>query len=57
LILCGSSIAMMESEVLAHKAPLYGRRTGQILLKPFSFYEASEFFSGLSLRKDYSFFL
>ncbi len=56
LILCGSSIAMMESEVLAHKAPLYGRRTGQILLKPFNFYEASEFFSGLSFEKRLQFF-
>ena len=56
LILCGSSIAMMESEVLAHKAPLYGRRTGQILLKPFNFYEASEFFSRLSFEKRLQFF-
>lgn len=30
LILCGSSIAIMEEEILAYKAPLYGRRTGQI---------------------------
>ena len=27
LILCGSSIGMMDDEVLAYKAPLYGRRT------------------------------
>ena len=51
LILCGSSIAMMESEVLAYKAPLYGRRTGQIFLQPFSFYEASEFYPSLSFDK------
>lgn len=51
LILCGSSIAMMESEVLAYKAPLYGRRTGQIFLQPFSFYEASEFYPNLSFGK------
>ena len=31
LILCGSSIGIMESEVLSQKAPLFGRRTGQIL--------------------------
>ncbi len=37
LILCGSSISMMERKVLGHKSPLYGRRTGQLLLKPFSF--------------------
>ncbi|MCI4445676.1 MAG: ATP-binding protein [Candidatus Aminicenantes bacterium] len=50
LILCGSSMAMMEREVLSFKAPLYGRRTGQLRLKPFSFFEASEFFSGLSFE-------
>ena len=31
LVLCGSSMAMMESETLAHRAPLYGRRTGDLL--------------------------
>ncbi len=29
LVLCGSSIGIMESEVLGYKSPLYGRRTGQ----------------------------
>ncbi|MCS7364874.1 MAG: ATP-binding protein [archaeon GB-1867-035] len=29
LIICGSSIGMMETEILSHKSPLYGRRTGQ----------------------------
>ncbi|RLF08706.1 MAG: ATP-binding protein [Thermoprotei archaeon] len=29
LILCGSSIGMIETEVLGYKSPLYGRRTGQ----------------------------
>ncbi|MEF8835599.1 MAG: ATP-binding protein [Candidatus Thermoplasmatota archaeon] len=32
LILTGSSIGMMESEVLNRKSPLYGRRTGQLKL-------------------------
>ncbi len=44
LVLCGSSIAMMESEVLAHKSPLYGRRTGQWKVKPMSFENARKFF-------------
>lgn len=35
LILCGSSIAMMERALFSASAPLYGRRTGQWLLKPF----------------------
>jgi len=37
LVLCGSSISMMESKVLGHRSPLYGRRTAQLLLKPFDF--------------------
>ncbi len=37
LILCGSSISVMESEVMGHKSPLYGRRTGQIDLHQFDF--------------------
>lgn len=39
LILCGSSISMME-DLMSYKNPLYGRRTGQIDLKPFPFKEA-----------------
>ena len=42
LVLCGSSISTMESEVLGHTSPLYGRRTGQIDLQPFSFQQAWE---------------
>ncbi|MEZ3117413.1 ATP-binding protein [Halobaculum sp. MBLA0147] len=37
LVLCGSSVSTMESEVLGHESPLYGRRTGQIDLEPFDF--------------------
>ncbi len=44
LILCGSSIAMMESETLTYKAPLYGRRTGQLFIQPLSFKDAHLFF-------------
>ncbi|WP_158855573.1 ATP-binding protein [Halorhabdus sp. CUG00001] len=40
LVLCGSSVGTMESEVLGHESPLYGRRTGQIDLQPFSFAQA-----------------
>ncbi len=35
---------MMESETLTHGSPLYGRRTGQILVKPISFMESRGFF-------------
>lgn len=49
LILCGSYIGFMEREVLGKKSPLYGRRTGQILLKPFGYREAAAFHPGTSL--------
>jgi len=43
LILCGSSITMME-ELLGKKSPIYGRRTEQILLEPLKFHDACLFF-------------
>lgn len=42
LILCGSSMSFMEKQVLGYQSPLYGRRTMQIKLEPFSFSEAQE---------------
>ncbi len=51
LVLLGSSIAMMESETLIHKSPLYGRRTGQLLLKSLQFREFQEFFPKLDFEK------
>lgn len=56
LIICGSSIAKMEQEVLGYKAPLYGRRTGQIFLKTFDFCQASEFFPELNFEEKLRFF-
>jgi AAA+ ATPase superfamily predicted ATPase len=56
VILCGSSIAMMESEVLSEKAPLYGRRTGQIFLKPFSFSDSATFYPGLPFDRCLEFY-
>ncbi len=44
LILCGSSISMMENEVLGYRSPLYGRRTGQMKIEPLSFKDAIKFF-------------
>ena len=48
LILCGSSMSYMEDEVLAYKAPLYGRRTAQFKIQPFEFKEACQYFNRLS---------
>ncbi len=48
LILCGSSMSYMEDHVLAYKAPLYGRRTAQLKIQPFEFFEACRYFKKLS---------
>ena len=42
LILCGSSISMMES-LMEHKNPLYGRRTGQWKVEMLKFKDARKF--------------
>lgn len=44
LILLGSSIGMMETDVLGYKSPLFGRRTGQVLIEPLGFQDARKFF-------------
>lgn len=43
LILLGSSVGMMETEVLEYKSPLYGRRTGQWKIQPMTFSEVTKF--------------
>jgi len=44
LVLIGSSISVMEDEVLAGGSPLYGRRTAAIDLEPLSVTDAQAFF-------------
>ena len=51
VILCGSLISMMYSEVLSYDSPLYGRRTAQIKLQPISFEYYKEFFEDISERE------
>ena len=41
-ILSGSTVSVMLDDVLGYESPLYGRRTGQIDLKPFQFAESLE---------------
>ena len=48
LILSGSSISFMENQVLSEKSPLFGRRTSQLKLNPFSYLESAEFLPNLS---------
>lgn len=51
LILCGSSMSFMEHQVLGHKSPLYGRRTMQLRIDPFSIFDAAKMLSGASAEK------
>ncbi|SJZ85859.1 hypothetical protein SAMN02745116_01625 [Pilibacter termitis] len=51
LILCGSSMSFMERQVLGYKSPLYGRKTGQIKLRPFDFYQTQDYFPTMEKEK------
>ncbi len=51
LILCGSFVGFMEKEVLGKASPLFGRRTAQIFLKPFSYKEAGKFHPEYSIEE------
>lgn len=51
LIICGSSVSMMLKETIYNSAPLYGRKTGQIFLKPLGFYDAWKFFPKLDFSR------
>ena len=48
IILCGSSMSYMEDNVIAYKAPIYGRRTAQMKIEPFDFDECCTYLTGLS---------
>ena len=48
LLLCSSSMSFMEEQVLGYKSPLYGRRTAQFKIHPFSFWEAKEMLPGFT---------
>ena len=46
VVLCGSHVSWMESEVLGYKSPLFGRRTAQIKIDGFDYYDAARFMGG-----------
>ncbi len=56
LILCGSHVSFMERELLGYKSPLYGRRTAQMEIKPFTFFESREFFPEFSIEEQINIF-
>lgn len=51
LILCGSSIAMMEKHLMVYSSPLYGRRTKQMKLEPLRFKDLCAFFPDLEIAE------
>ncbi len=48
LVLCGSSVSFMESEVLGERSPLFGRRSAQLHLEPLGLSEAAALWRGYS---------
>lgn len=50
LVLSASNMSFMESDVLGINSPLYGRRTFQIKLLPFTFKESAEYLKNWSVE-------
>jgi AAA+ ATPase superfamily predicted ATPase len=50
LILCGSLVGMMHRTTLAYDSPLYGRRTGQLRMRPLQFSALRETFADRSFN-------
>ena len=50
LIVCGSSMSFMVNQVLGYKSPLYGRRTLQMHVKPFDYYDTAKMVDEYSLE-------
>ena len=43
IIICGSSMSFMEKDILSYKSPLYGRKTSELKIEPFNFFESCKF--------------
>ncbi len=56
LVLCGSNQGFMEQEVLGEKSPLYGRRTAQLKLRPFDFFDAVKMMPHVSAAEQFSYY-
>ena len=50
LILCGSSVSM-KNDVLSEKSPLFGRRTAQLEIQPFPYWDAAGFVPAFSAEE------
>ena len=44
LILCGSSVSFMESDIMGKKSPLHDRQTSSMEVVPFDYFESSLFY-------------
>lgn len=51
MILCGSSMSFMENQVLGYKSPLYGRRTAQYKINPFTYLESREYLTSFNYEE------
>ena len=56
LILCGSSMSMMERGVLSFKSPLYGRKTAHMKIKELTFKEIIKYYPKNSIEKNIEFY-
>ncbi len=56
LILCGSSVGMMEREILGARSPLYGRSTGHLRIHPMDFQSIGLFFPRNTLAENMRFY-
>lgn len=48
LVISGSAVSFFERELLGYKAPLFGRRTATIRLRPMRFLDAAGFFASMT---------
>ena len=51
LILCGSSVSFMESDIMGNKSPLHNRQTSSLEVLPFDYYESSLFYPKYSYEQ------
>ena len=51
LILCGSSVGFMESDIMGSKSPLHDRQTSSMEVTPFDYYESSLFYPNYSYEQ------
>ena len=54
-MLLGSSVSVMESDVLGEKSPLYGRRTGDWSVAPMQFSVLPKFLPGCAMEELYQY--